>query len=230
MKKLLTIAIVLSFILVNSVSTPYAIQTESKISAEVCEAIEGIDDDDELSVYVIISDIDYDEVMNKFEESFPEQYNEYYLATECDVASEIRQVVQGGADEKENYIEYDDPIDGNLLQQAIETKRALSAEAYQARNQAFADSLVCKEKQEFVSKYSPMLILTLTKSQILALEDNDDVCRVELLINFKLEEELAVANSISRADYVRDTNGNKGAGVKIGQIDAGVPDITNSDL
>ena len=152
------------------------------------------------------------------------------MATECDVASEIRQVVQGGVDEKENYIEYDDPIDGNLLQQAIETKRALSAEAYQARNQAFADSLVCKEKQEFVSKYSPMLILTLTKSQILALEDNDDVCRVELLINFKLEEELAVANSISRADYVRDTNGNKGAGVKIGQIDAGVPDITNSDL
>lgn len=202
----------------------------SKISEEVREVIDSLEQDDELPVYVIITDIDHDTVMERFSNTNPEQYREYCLASEGDSEIEIVQCINGDINGKEEYVEYDDPIDGELLQQAIETKRALFAESYLEANASFADSYVCKDKQIFISAYSPLLILQMTKEQILKLDRDKHVVRIELFINFKLESELSIANAVSRADYVRNINMNKGSGVKIGQIESGVPNINDSDL
>ena len=230
MKKILSFFVIVSMIFTNSVSISRANFSETKISPELNETIESLQDEDELAVYVILSDIDHDAVLKEFETIYPEQYNEYCLAKDGDIAAEMRQIINGNIDEKENYIEFDDPLDGELLQQAIETKRELSASAYIEQNKGFADSFVSSDKQIFVSAYSPLLILSLSKTKVLEANEHDLVSRIELFEDKKGEDVLAVANAISRADYVRDSNGNKGYGVKIGQIESGVPQTGISDL
>lgn len=82
----------------------------------------------------------------------------------------------------------------------------------------------------FVSKYAPLLILSVTKEELYILEKDDMVFSLDLFVNLKAESELVIANKMSKAEVVRDSYGNKGAGVKIGQIEDGVPSITGSEL
>ena len=230
MKKVLLIIVIISVLLANSISSPRANQSETNLSTEVIEALDTIEDDEKLIVYVILSDVDYTAVMEEFESLYPDQHDIYVLAKESDIAEEIRQAVNANIDKKDEGIEYEDPLDGVLLQQAIETKRSLFAEAYYEQNSMFADAHVSKDDQVFISEYSPMLILSMTKTQILHLDDEDNVVRVELFIEYDISDELEKANKISHAEYVRDTCGNKGNGVKIGQIESGVPQTGISDL
>ena len=63
------------------------------------------------------------------------------------------------------------------------------------------------------------------------MEKDSRVTSIDLFENLEAENELATANAISRADYVRDTCGNTGTGVKIGIVESiGLPMLTVSDL
>lgn len=202
----------------------------SKLSTEVKDTIKDMSPDEEISVYVILKDLDSDAIMDSFARNFKGESSEYILAKEGDPEANIRQIVQGDISLKGECEEKADPINGDLLQKGIETKRSLFAKSYLEQNSKFANNFVTKNKQMFVSTYSPLLILTASKQTLLEMERDSRVVSVELFIDSITEDELANANAISRADYVRDTCGNTGTGVKIGQIESGVPELGISEL
>lgn len=205
-------------------------QVYSKLSAEVKDTIKDMSSDGEISVYVLLNDIDSDAVMDSFAKSFKGEASEYMLAKEGDPEAAIRQVVQGDISLKGECEERADPINSDLLQKGIENKRALFAKTYLEQNGAVANAFATKGKQLFVSKYSPLLILTVSKQTLLEMEKDSRVASVDLYEELEVENELAIANEVSRADYVRDTCGNTGTGVKIGQVEYGVPELGISDL
>lgn len=206
-------------------------QVSSKLSAEVKDVIKDMSSDEEISVYVLLNDIDSDAVMDSFAKSFKGEASEYMLAKEGDPESSIRQAVQGDISRKGECEERADPVNGDLLQKGIENKRALFAKTYLEQNGAVANSFAAKSKQIFVSQYSPILILTVSKQSLLEMEKDSRVTSIDLFENLEAENELATANAISRADYVRDTCGNTGTGVKIGIVESiGLPMLTVSDL
>lgn len=205
-------------------------QVNSKLSIEVKDTIKDMSSDGEISVYVVLNDIDSDAVMDSFAKSFKGEASEYMLAKEGDPESAIRQVVQGDISLKGECEESADPVNSDLLQRGIENKRAIFAKSYLEQNGAVANSFATKSKQIFVSQYSPILILTVSKQSLLEMEKDSRVTSIELFENLEAENELATANAISRADYVRDTCGNTGTGVKIGQIELAVPEFGISDL
>lgn len=205
-------------------------QVNSKLSAAVKDTIKDMSSDGEISVFVVLNDIDSDAVMDSFAKSFKGEASEYMLAKEGDPESAIRQVVQGDISLKGECEERADPVNSDLLQRGIENKRAIFAKSYLEQNGAVANSFAAKSKQIFVSQYSPILILTVSKQSLLEMEKDSRVTSIDLFENLEAENELATANAISRADYVRDTCGNTGTGVKIGQIELAVPEFGISDL
>ena len=205
-------------------------QVNSKLSAAVKDTIKDMSSDGEISVFVVLNDIDSDAVMDSFAKSFKGEASEYMLAKEGDPEVAIRQVVRGDISLKEECEERADPVNGDLLQKGIENKRALFAKSYLEQNSAVANAFATKGKQIFVSKYSPLLILTVSKQTLLEMEKDSRVISVELFKDIETEDDLAVANAISRADYVRDTCGNTGTGVKIGQIESRLPELGISNL
>lgn len=205
-------------------------QVYSKLSAEVKDTIKDMNSNEEVSVYVLLNDIDSDAVMDSFAKSFKGEASEYMLAKEGDPEAAIRQVVQGDISLKEECEERADPVNGGLLQKGIEDKRAIFAKSYLEQNGAVANAFATKNKQIFVSQYSPFLILTVSKQSLLELEKDTRVTSIELFKNLEAQNEVVTANAISRADYVRDTCGNTGTGVKIGQIEPSLPRLGISDL
>ncbi|MBR6108378.1 MAG: S8/S53 family peptidase [Clostridia bacterium] len=180
---------------------------KSKLTPELSEAMMNADLDELFQVYVILEDVDHDKVMKRFQEEAPDEYYQYYLASETN---------------EEN-------VDGELLQRGIGIKRSIYAEEYYTRNKAFADSISKGEDQLFVSKYSPMLIAELTKGEVLDIERNDKIEYIDLFINSPAIDYLADANLETEANWVRDIanngNGYKGRDIKIGQIETREPDI-----
>lgn len=205
-------------------------QVNSKLSTEVKDTIKDMSSDGEISVYVVLNDIDSDAVMDSFAKKFKGEASEYMLAKEGDPEATIRQVVQGDVSLKEECEERADPVNGDLLQKGIENKRSLFAASYFEKNSAFANTFATKGNQLFVSKYSPLLILTVSKNTLLEMEKNSNVASIELFTDSEIKDLLSVANGITRADYVRDTCGNTGTGVKIGQLEDGVPELGVNDL
>lgn len=231
MKKVLCV-LMLMFLLVVAIVPAIASsgeQTEKKTEALI-EALGDLSNEEDLTVYVAIMDIDHNMVMNRFAELYPEEYAEYCFAKESDIECETRQAVFGDFDQKDTYLDNPDPVDGELLQRAIEIKRMLSSEAYLEHNSNFINKYVDKEKQSFISQYSPLMIVTMTKADILMIEKENMVAFIDLFVEGACEDELAIANQISEAAYIRDTLGCTGSGVKIGQIESGVPKLNVSDL
>lgn len=206
-------------------------QVSSKLSAEVKDVIKDMSSDEEISVYVLLNDIDSDAVMDSFAKSFKGEASEYMLAKEGDPESSIRQAVQGDISRKGECEERADPVNGDLLQKGIENKRALFAKTYLEQNGAFANAFATKSKQIFVSKYSPLIILTVSKQTLLEMEKDSRVASLELFQDLESVPTMTTANAVSRADYVRDTCGNTGTGVKIGIVESiGLPMLNESDL
>ena len=164
---------------------------------------------------LILQDIDTEAILERFVELYPNEANVYFLSK--------------GDDKKMDSPSTLSNINGDYLQRAIELKRSLFAAEYRAHNQAFADDIVDENKQVFISEYSPMIILALSKEQIDFLSKDENVCGLDLFINEDCHDCIEVANSISKADYVRDSEGFDGSGIKIGQLESGVPQ-DNSDL
>jgi hypothetical protein len=228
MKRLL--GILLAALMMMSFNTAYSFEgpkADQKMSQELLDAIEPLGPNDTIDVYAILYDVDYDEVMRVFEQGYPDEYSEYCIAKESDIGYAQRLL----AEEDPNYDDskYEDPINGSLLQQAIETKRMLFAEAYLAVNNEFIARNNVSEVL-FVSRYAPMMILSVSKDELYSLEKDNDVFSLDLFVDMVVEEELYLANNMSGASYLRDTLGYAGDEVKIGQIEPGLPNVNHSDL
>lgn len=207
---------------------------ETKIAPELMEKIEKYGDTDQIEAYIILYDIDYDSVMNELKASYPRQYDEYIKAKESDIAEGMRQSVQGDVDLKDSYDEskYVDPINDDLLQEAIELKRHIYERCYNAYNKAFTDKYIESKNQIFVSEYAPMIIAKVTKQDIQVLLQDENVAYIDEFLNEEYVPSLSIANQTTKVSYVRDTCGDKGSGVKIGLIEANnaVPNTSATGL
>lgn len=114
----------------------------------------------------------------------------------------------------------------------VETEREIYAEMQASESQAFlnkyksifASRSSAEEKLLFVSKYSPVIRAELTCNEINNLSVDASVEALYYSPNVVVEDESDISIAITQADYVRDTFGYTGSGIKIGMVEgSGMP-------
>ena len=210
-------------------------QSIAKLSSELRQTLEQEEASASNKVVVVMQDVDHDKVMEAFAERYPQEYA-VYIAAKYDNAAEAQlSAVEGELADKaaSSYRQtvYSSAQDA-VLQRAIEKKREIYREYYAASNVSAVASRCSAENRVFVSEYAPVAIVELNKNEIMALSRSSKIVSIAAYSEADAEaEDLNLANSITRADYVRDTYGNSGSGVKIGIVEAvGVPDTNDSYL
>lgn len=213
-KKFLLVVLILNIVICSIAGgAVYATQEDgtSKISEKVLMQMKIMSDTDKITVYVILEDIDNENAMDEFKEAYPKEYAVYFEEQTEENALSTNQNI-------------------GSIQSSIQAKREVYCKLYSDNNQSILGKYLNKENQLFISKYSPLCIVEATKYEIELLTQDIRVTNIQLFVLEKAEEELATANQVTRANYNRDTYGLTGEGVRIGQIEPGVPEATVTNL
>lgn len=127
-----------------------------------------------------------------------------------------------------------DSVSAKEVDEYIVTERSLyaaeRAEQYAEMKQAYANIEGLQETREtdtrlFYSQYAPMISAELTRADIKKLASDRRVQSIEYSPDVKLESHGDVSVPTIGADYVRDTWGYTGSGIKIGLLEVcGLPD------
>lgn len=187
-------------------------------SVLAAELREGYTTQDIVDVEIIVNDIDHGAVYQEFQTLYPEEYA-CYMSDEQE---------NGERNERGETLSDDD-----LLQSAIEHKRMIYRTYYEGYNQNILDDYsIPDEDVIFRSSYAPLIIVSADYGTVTKMAKDDRIVQISLFHNdVAVVEDLNLANQISRADYVRDTCGMKGSGVKIGMVEAsGIPNVSDSYL
>ncbi len=110
----------------------------------------------------------------------------------------------------------------------IAVERKLYAEKQQSANQRFAGKYTflteAKSKEDaYVCSYAPMIVVSLTKSQIETLAKDSVVNIISYSPKMKAENMMSTSVPTIDANYTRDTLGYNGAGIRIGMVECGIP-------
>lgn len=117
------------------------------------------------------------------------------------------------------------------VQEFIEAERAAAREMYAELNGEFVKKHLSGAEVTFVSEYSPVVIASLALSDVLNLAASNDTFELEYYEEDGIEADRLDSSTVStKAKKVQNDYGYTGKGVKIGQIESGVPDISNSQL
>lgn len=226
---------------------------KTKISLELHEVLKSTTNDKVIPVYIWFDDINYDEIEHKTiqklgysKDDLLEASDEIYksLIEKNDTAktSDIENTNSNRFTEdntiistlqehyeknKEEILKLSNDVDAYTA-----TKRAFSREAYNNLNQKFITENLEDAKLDFVSQYAPMIICEITKEEILALNDVEEVTSISLYTEVDTHDDGNMNISIPSIDgaYTRDSLGFNGAGVRIGQIELGRPETGISEL
>lgn len=208
------------------------VSASSKISSELLAELSLIDDTTRVQVSVEFQDIDDEVVMQLLAEQYPSEYEVYVAAKNSPITGSIIPAVNSdislkdGADLAES-----NDIDGELLQRAIEHKRQIYKELYQKYNHTLLKNYAGDPEVLFMSTYAPFAVVEVNKSTVEQMVSNESILSISKHVEGEdVTEDLNLASQITRADYVRDGYGNKGTGVKIGQIELEVPNTSDSYL
>lgn len=123
-----------------------------------------------------------------------------------------------------------DKESSDKVQKYIEEKRKAEKSAYTERNRQFSAKYVEEKDVIFTSTYAPLVIASVERTKIEGLYKDDSVLSVEIFTDAKKEEEMAFSTPNVNANYTRDTMNLKGIGVKVGVVELGYPDLTQSEL
>lgn len=208
---------------------------EEKCTPEVVEALNSLEEGENLKVYIFLYDVNSEEVLNRMKEQFPDAYDEYVFAKEGDVTESFRQPIESSMELKDKIEEREfvDPVNDNLIQCAIEHKREIYRELYNELNTSFLkDYFTDEDDILFYSEYSPMIIANVDRNLIESICQDERLNGIELYHDMSAYPEMLYANQTTNVTYVRDTLGNKGSGVKIGILEANyeVPNTSYSEL
>ena len=220
---------------VSAKAAEIAEKSIAKLSAELRQALENDNTSASNKVFVVMQDVDHDEVMEKFSERYPEEYAAYIAAKYDSIAEAKIPTVEGDLAYKDisfyNKTVHSSAQDA-MLQRAIEKKREIYREYYAAANVSAVASRCSAENRVFVSEYAPIAIVEMNKSEVMALSKSSKIVSMAAYAEREAAPaSLELANQITRADYVRDTYGNSGSGVKIGIVEGkGVPDVNDAYL
>lgn len=80
----------------------------------------------------------------------------------------------------------------------------------------------------FISQYAPLIRVELTKDEIIQIAEKNNVEEICYSPDVEIEDETDVSIPLIHGDYTRDSLALTGSGVKIGQIEPGEPDRSQS--
>lgn len=114
----------------------------------------------------------------------------------------------------------------------VDTNRKFAKEAYNKENGEFTDNYLKNAKIIFQSEYAPMIICKISKNAILYLNTLDCVESLSLYEEMELTFEGNMDISVKSINgyYVKNSLGFDGSGVKVGQIEPGIPELGISEL
>ncbi|MDE5884208.1 MAG: S8 family serine peptidase [Oscillospiraceae bacterium] len=122
-------------------------------------------------------------------------------------------------------------LSDEVIQKFIESERAESRKMYQELNGQFVEKYMSNEDILYISEYSPVVFANLTLDKVVDLAEYPDTLEFSYGgDNGEVEEALDISVPSIKADKVHSNYGYTGKGVKIGQIENGVPDKTDSQL
>ena len=216
--------------------------TVGKFSETLSAKLAAATKDEKISAYVFFKD-ESTSVLTTMKNTHAELFATYTAAKGVTPAAEEKMATATDSQRLE-------AVDDVKLQQAIEVKRQLYKNHYTTANSAVLEKHCEEADILFVSSYAPMAIVTGTARELKALALDASVTRIDLFENTPLydtplsnrsalDEELPIVdlendndnrNKNSRANYVRDTLGYSGQGVKIGQLETAIPDVYNTEL
>lgn len=209
-------------------TTAFAVETSSteasvKISEDVSAKLVEMSDDEKISVYIYFTDTS-DSVLSTMKSNYSDLYATYVAATgETDSFSSSLLTVDAAKAETDEQKE--------MVQASIQVKRDLYNDHYSSANRSILKKYCSDDDILFVSSYAPMVIASVTRSELKQLMADSSVTNISLFEDKELSvSSLINGNLSSRATYVRDTLGNRGYGVKIGQIEPAVPNTSDSYL
>lgn len=201
-----------------------SIESIGKISENVTAKLADMSNNEKISVCVQFSD-NSDEVMSTMKSKHTELYTTYVNAKGPEIATAEDSVASLTSAQRTA------KIDAVKLQDSIEVKRQLYRTHYLTKNASLLEKHCSGEDVLFTSAYAPMAIVSVTKRELKQIALDPSVTEISLFenkeaVNCSLEN----ANLTSRAGYVRDTLGNSGSGVKIGQIEGAVLNAADPEL
>lgn len=195
-----------------------------KIAANLSVKLSSQSNDESFFVYVYFND-DASEVLSTMKLEHADLYATYTQAQ----SSEILRSENNS--ESVAVLQELSTNDFATLQEAIETKRQLYSKYYLEQTTATLAKYCTAKSVQYVSSYAPMAIVSVTASELKEMALDPTITKLSLFENKQASVSgLANGNLTSRANVVRDTYGNAGAGVKIGQIEPGIPDTSDTHL
>jgi serine protease AprX len=123
-----------------------------------------------------------------------------------------------------------DKVSTEKINLYITEKRTASAAENLSQLAEFIAQNLKKDNVIFISKYAPLILVKLEKKDIKKLNSNDLVQDLDLFVDAKKKDDTAYSIPNINANYTRDTLNLKGAGVKVGIVESGYPNKTNSQL
>ena len=131
------------------------------------------------------------------------------------------------------FLNYDSDTDLAMkeVQDFIKTERSISREMYSRLNEKFVSQHLPDKNIIYQSRYSPVVIASLTLSDVISLSLSDDTMEFDYfgsedLVSDPLNNSIVACN----AKITRDTYGYSGYGVNIGQLEYHYPDDSNPQL
>lgn len=205
-------------------------QAASKFTDDLNTALENLHRSETTLAFVEMVDVDHSAVMQEFAKLYPEDYKIYMdarIGTTLDAISDH---------------------DAELLQRAIERKREVYSSIYKKENEEIIHQVFSEDALVYLSNYAPVAIVETSRSSAYQLARSSSIVSISAFQDAPLSNDnedewpegpafskvmlhLERANSISKADVLRDTYDLRGSGVKIGILESkGVPDVTNPYL
>ncbi|HAN20374.1 MAG: hypothetical protein A2Y15_08020 [Clostridiales bacterium GWF2_36_10] len=216
--KIISLALILVFVFsipnnyVNAIST---LDSVEKISKELKEVLETKNEDELISVDVWFNDADDEEVENE---------------VKTKIGVNKKSFIDDSGDNQ--------PATLEKVNQYIETERKISKEKQNAKHDKFLndynlykDFKNIENRVTFKSQYAPVISMKLYKNEIEILSRDSRVSIIFLRQESEFKDDCNISVPLIRANYTRDTLGLTGSGIKVGQIESGMPSNTaTSDL
>lgn len=251
MKRLVSLLVVI--VIVFAASPVNAIASEiKKIDMQevvkystISHLLNDLNDDELITVGIWLNDINYDTIKNDVVDLIG--YGKEYLAQRSEkiISDYIRQKSRSsitnifGFDftsvgELSEYLSQTQSLRQELIQQTdsyIMAMREHAAEAYETYLTEFVNGCLTESSVIYKSKYAPLIICRLNRTAIEAISRYSQVVSIELCNDIECEDagDINISLPTISANTVK-SQGFDGTGLKIGQIETGVPDTERMGL
>ncbi len=120
-------------------------------------------------------------------------------------------------------------VDDDLLDSYIERKNDVYSSLYEANNSKLVNEYFKDEKVLFMSTLTPMAVIEVESSKVEKIAQYKDVTFLDLYV-YSPKDNADVSVPLIKSNTVNNTYGYTGAGVKIGQVELGVPNSSVSNV